>query len=60
VRSGCKLEPLLAAAVSGQAVQFERMGYFVLDERDSRPGSPVFLRTVTLKDAWARVEKRQS
>ena len=60
VRAGCKLEPSLAAAVPGQAVQFERMGYFVLDERDSQPGSPVFLRTVTLKDAWARVEKRQA
>jgi len=58
-RTGCKLEPSLAAAVPGQPVQFERMGYFVLDSRDSRPGAPVFLRTVTLKDAWARVEKRQ-
>jgi len=59
VRSGCKLERDLADAVPGQAVQFERLGYFVLDARDSRPGAPVFLRTVTLKDAWARAEKRQ-
>jgi len=38
----------------------ERVGYFVVDARDSRPGAPVFVRTVTLKDAWARVEKRMS
>jgi len=36
------------------------VGYFVVDARDSRPGAPVFVRTVTLKDAWARVEKRMS
>jgi len=59
VRTGCKLERDLADAVPGEAVQFERLGYFVLDARDSRPGAPVFLRTVTLKDAWARVEKRK-
>jgi len=59
VRSGCKLERDLADAVPGEPVQFARLGYFVLDARDSRPGAPVFLRTVTLKDAWARMEKRQ-
>ena len=58
VRPSCKLEPALGQAAAGQAVQFERMGYFVLDARDSSPGRPVFLRTVSLKDAWARVEKR--
>ena len=59
VRQGCKLERSLADAVPGQALQFERVGYFVADPRDSRPGVPVFLRTVTLKDAWVRAEKRQ-
>ena len=59
VRPGCKLEPSLADAVPGEALQFERVGYFVADPRDSRPGVPVFLRTVTLKDAWVRAEKRQ-
>jgi glutaminyl-tRNA synthetase len=39
-------------------VQFERLGYFVVDP-DSKPGSPVFNRTVTLNDAWARIEKKQ-
>jgi glutaminyl-tRNA synthetase len=56
---GCKVEPSLATAAPGAAFQFERIGYFVADARDSRPGSPVFNRTVTLKDAWARIEKRQ-
>ena len=39
--------------------QFERLGYFCADPEDSRPGAPVFNRTVTLKDAWARIEKKQ-
>ena len=59
VLRGCKLEPLLAEASPGEPVQFERVGYFVLDGGDSRSGSLVFNRTVTLKDAWARIEKRQ-
>lgn len=59
VLRGCRLEASLAGAVPGVALQFERVGYFVADPRDSRPGAPVFLRTVTLKDAWARAEKRQ-
>ena len=59
VRQGCKLEGSLAQAEPGQPLQFERVGYFVADPRDSRPGVPVFLRTVTLKDAWVRAEKRQ-
>ena len=56
---GCKLEPSLAAAVPGAPYQFERLGYFCADPEDSRPGVPVFNRTVTLKDAWARIEKKQ-
>ncbi len=59
VRHACKLEQALATATPGEPLQFERVGYFVLDARDSRPAAPVFLRTVTLKDAWARAEKRQ-
>jgi glutaminyl-tRNA synthetase len=53
----CKLEPSLAAARPGDRFQFERLGYFVMDP-DSQPGTPVFNRTVTLKDAWARIERR--
>jgi glutaminyl-tRNA synthetase len=59
VLRGCKLEPILAEAAPGVPVQFERVGYFVADAVDSRPDAPVFNRTVTLKDAWARIEKKQ-
>jgi glutaminyl-tRNA synthetase len=53
-----KLEPSLAAAPVGGRYQFERLGYFCVDP-DSKPGNPVFNRTVALKDAWAKVEKKQ-
>jgi glutaminyl-tRNA synthetase len=56
---GCRLEPSLAAAEPGERYQFERLGYFCADVEDSRPGAPVFNRTVTLKDTWARIEQRQ-
>jgi len=52
-----KLEPSLATAPVGGRYQFERLGYFCVD-LDSKPGKPVFNRTVALKDAWAKVEKR--
>jgi glutaminyl-tRNA synthetase len=51
-----KLEPSLGAAAAGARYQFERLGYFCAD-RDTRTGAPVFNRTVTLKDSWARVER---
>jgi glutaminyl-tRNA synthetase len=53
-----KVEPSLASATAATRYQFERLGYFCVDP-DSKPGSPVFNRTVALKDAWARVEKKQ-
>ncbi len=59
VLQGCKLEPSLAAAAPGSSVQFERLGYFFVDPEESRAGVPVFNRTATLKDAWARIEKKQ-
>ena len=55
--TGCKIEPALAEAPPGTRVQFERLGYFCVDP-DSRPGAPVFNRTVTLKDTWARITAR--
>ncbi|MEN6626482.1 MAG: glutamine--tRNA ligase/YqeY domain fusion protein [Candidatus Sumerlaeia bacterium] len=55
---GCKLEPALADARPGEGVQFERMGYFCADAKDSKPGAPVFNRTVTLKDTWAKIAKQ--
>jgi glutaminyl-tRNA synthetase len=54
--AGCRLEPSLAQAKPGEPVQFERLGYFCLD-KDSTPSKPVFNRTVTLKDAWAKIQK---
>jgi glutaminyl-tRNA synthetase len=56
---GCKLEPSLASLPEGTRVQFERLGYFCVDP-DSTPGAPVFNRTVTLKDSWARMEAREN
>ena len=53
-----KLEPSLANAAAGSRYQFERLGYFCVDP-DSKPGKPVFNRTVALKDTWAKVEKKQ-
>jgi glutaminyl-tRNA synthetase len=53
-----KLEPGLAGAAPGTRYQFERLGYFCVD-RDSAPEKLVFNRTVTLRDAWAKIEKAQ-
>jgi glutaminyl-tRNA synthetase len=53
----CKVEPSLAAARPGARFQFERIGYFCVDP-DSKPGAPVFNRTVTLKDSWAKIASR--
>jgi glutaminyl-tRNA synthetase len=58
VVADAKLEPSLANAVAGSRYQFERLGYFCVDP-DSKPGVPVFNRTVALKDTWAKVEKKQ-
>jgi glutaminyl-tRNA synthetase len=52
---GAQLEPSLADALGGY--QFERLGYFAVDP-DSRPGAPVFNRTIGLRDSWAKLEKK--
>ena len=57
VLEGCRLEPSLAQAAPGSRFQFLRQGYFCLDP-DSRPDSPVFNRTVPLKDSWAKIQKK--
>ena len=49
-----QLEPALAEANAEDRFQFERHGYFVADRVDSKPGAPVFNRTVTLRDSWAK------
>jgi glutaminyl-tRNA synthetase len=56
----CKLEASLADAAPGSRWQFERMGYFCVDPVESGPGATVWNRTVTLKDTWARIERRQA
>jgi glutaminyl-tRNA synthetase len=54
---GAKVEPSLLSATPGSRFQFERQGYFCVDP-DSRANQPVFNRTVTLKDSWAKIQKR--
>jgi len=58
ILKGCRVEPSLAAAKPGDRVQFERMGYFCADAKDSRPGALVFNRTATLRDTWAKIQKK--
>ncbi len=53
-----RLEPSLAQAKAGDRYQFERLGYFAADY-DSQPGHPIFNRTVTLRDEWAKLQKKQ-
>jgi glutaminyl-tRNA synthetase len=55
VLTGCMLEPALADLPVGETVQFERLGYFSPDV-DSASGHPVFNRTLTLKDTWAKLQ----
>ena len=55
----CYVEPSLAGARAGTRVQFERLGYFCVD-RDSTPDRLVFSRTVTLRDTWAKIERRSA
>jgi len=57
--TGCIVEPALAEAAEGEHFQFEREGYFCLDAKLSAPGTPVFNRTVTLRDSWAKIEQQQ-
>ena len=56
VVANAKVEPSLADARPGERFQFERLGYFAVDP-DSGPGAPVFNRTVSLRDTWAKVSK---
>ncbi len=57
VLRGCKLEPSLKEAVPGQSFQFLRKGYFCADSVDSKPGLPVFNRTVSMRDTWAKLQR---
>ena len=60
VLSGCKLEPALADAEPGSRWQFERLGYFCVDTVDSTAETPVFNRSVTLRDRWAKIQQKQA
>ena len=57
VLNPCYLEPSLADMAPGDSCQFERLGYFCADSEDHAPDAPVFNRTVTLRDTWARMQK---
>jgi glutaminyl-tRNA synthetase len=57
ILSGCQIEPSLTSAPRGARFQFERLGYFNVDD-DSAPGSPVFNRIVSLRDTWAKIEQK--
>lgn len=56
----CKLEPMLGKVKSGDRFQFERMGYFCIDDKETKLDRPVFNRIVTLKDTWAKIEKKEN
>ncbi len=53
-----RVEPMLADAAAESRYQFERTGYFYVDPKDSKPGKPVFNRTVTLKDSWTKEQAK--
>ena len=55
----CKLEPSLANVTPESRFQFERLGYFCVDAQESNAENPVFNRTVTLRDTWAKILKSQ-
>jgi glutaminyl-tRNA synthetase len=58
VLHGAKLERALRDVAPETRVQFERLGYFVADWHDTKPGQPVFNRTVGLRDTWGKIEKQ--
>ena len=58
ILSGCMLEPSLKSAQPGTYFQFLRQGYFCLDAVESTPEKPVFNRTTTLRDTWAKIQKK--
>ena len=57
---GAKLEPSLKEAMPGDCFQFLRLGYFCVDNKDSRPENLVFNRTVTLRDTWAKIASKHA
>jgi glutaminyl-tRNA synthetase len=60
VLQSCRLEPSLLDAKPGVPYQFERVGYFCLDSRDATKEKPVFNRTISLRDSWAKIKGKNS
>ncbi len=58
--TSCRVEPTLAGAAPGSRYQFERLGYFCVDTKDSSDQSLVFNRTVTLRDTWAKIKNAEN
>jgi glutaminyl-tRNA synthetase len=56
VLPACYVEPALAGARAGERYQFERLGYFCVDSDRSADGRPIFNRTITLRDQWAKIK----
>jgi glutaminyl-tRNA synthetase len=56
----CQVEPSLASARPGDRFQFERLGYFCVDSVDSTEDNLVFNRTVSLRDTWAKIQKKKT
>ena len=59
ILTDCKLEPSLGDAAVGELYQFERLGYFCVDSKDSTPKNLVFNRSVTLRDTWAKMQRNK-
>ncbi|MDJ0656822.1 MAG: glutamine--tRNA ligase/YqeY domain fusion protein [Xanthomonadales bacterium] len=59
VLTDCKLEASMSNVQPEDHFQFERLGYFVADVKDHQPDAPVFNRTVSLRDSWAKIEQQQ-
>ena len=59
ILSGCRMEPGLGAAEPGSRYQFERLGYFCAEPKEFLKNRPIFNRTVTLKDSWARIAQKR-
>ncbi|MBZ0200979.1 MAG: glutamine--tRNA ligase/YqeY domain fusion protein [Ignavibacteriaceae bacterium] len=57
VLNNCKIEPFIKSAKCGNKFQFERLGYFCVDSKDSTENNLVFNRTVPLRDTWAKIER---
>jgi glutaminyl-tRNA synthetase len=57
ILTNCKVEPFVAEAKNGDKFQFERLGYFCVDSKNSSENNTIFNRTVTLRDTWVKIQK---